>query len=127
MLRRTWIAAALVAAGCGGMDGGKGGPVEEGQGVVLRNLGEPFKTSRGEVHVIRVQDEYKLLRCISEGPIAGCYDEVLQVPRAALSEDDKDGIRWNDWIDVPQVPGLKIQFVGPSRIAIRTENGSAPQ
>lgn len=116
------VALALAAAGgCGSTGNG----IHEGDGVRIYDLGESFKTTQGPVHVIRVQDEYRVVRCIPEGPIAGCYEDILSVPRAPLSDDSVPGARWNQWIDVPTVPGLRIAFVGTGRIAVREENGAA--
>ena len=112
------------AGGCASSDDG----IREGDGVKIYDLGEPFRTRQGTVHVIRVQDEYRLVRCIPDGPIAGCYEDILSVPRAPLSDDSVPGPRWNQWIDVPTVEGLKIAFVGTGRVAVREEPvAPAPQ
>lgn len=127
MAGRSWIGAsalAFAAAAAGGCSTSYNG-IREGDGVRIYDLGESFATREGPVHVIRVQDEYRLVRCIPEGPIAGCYEDILSVPRAPLSDDSVAGPRWNQWIEVPTVPGLKIAFVGTGRIAVRQENGSA--
>lgn len=74
------------------------------------NLGQPFDTSTGQIFVLRVQDEFRLIRCIPDGPIAGCYEDVLSV--------SGDSIAWNAWLDVEQVPGLRVAFVSPSAVAV---------
>lgn len=126
--RTSFVVVAVLAAVVGTLPGcaSKQG-VEAESGVVVRGLGESFPTSRGDVYVIRVQDEYKLVRCIVDGPIAGCYEDVLTVPREALSENSDDGIGWNRWIDVPQVPGLQVAFVAPGRVAVRDDAGASPR
>ena len=67
---------------------------------------------------MRIQDEYRVIRCIPEGPIAGCYEDVLSVPRSGLS--------YNRWIPVDNCPGLEVAFLSPREVAFRTELG-APQ
>src|SRR6185503_19916198 len=104
--------AALVLGACAASGGGGGTsqpPSKLAEGATgVKSLGEPYKTPYGQIHVIRIQDEYRLLRCIPEGPIQGCYEDVLIVPREALSENNADGISWNNWIDVKNVPGLQV-------------------
>jgi hypothetical protein len=91
----------------------------------VRDLGESFKATNGEVSVIRAQDDYTFLRCVPGGPIAGCFEGLMVVPRAALSEDSADGISWNQWIDVDQVPGLKVMFLSPNRLVFRDTAAAA--
>jgi hypothetical protein len=73
-------------------------------------FGEPFQTSAGQIFVLRIQDQYRVIRCIPDGPIAGCYEDVLSV-----SNHD---VEWNEWMTVADVPGLKVAFVSPTAIAL---------
>jgi hypothetical protein len=73
-------------------------------------LGEPFETESGQLFLLRIQDEYRLIRCIPDGPIAGCYEDVYTV-----AGHDVD---WNAWVDVESVPGLRVAFVSPTAIAV---------
>ena len=79
------------------------------------SLGEYFETEKGQVFVLRVQDEFRLIRCIPEGPIAGCYEDVYSVSGHDVS--------WNDWVDVDNVPGLRLAFLSPTAIAV-ARNGA---
>lgn len=110
---RSFLVAALsiaCLAGCA-MNQGQSRAAEG-----VRDLGEPFKAVGGEVSVLRAQDEYRFFKCVPGGPIAGCFEDVMVVPRAALSEDPNDGILWNQWIDVKEIPGLKVMFLSPNRL-----------
>ncbi len=80
--------------------------------ATLVALGEHFDTARGRVFVLRIQGEYRVIRCIPDGPgsIAGCFEDVLSV-----SGDD---VRWNTWMDVRDVPGLSVAFVSPTAVAL---------
>ncbi len=82
-------------------------------GLRLVALGEHIPTSRGNVFVVRVQGEYRLIRCIPSGPIAGCYEDVLSVADADVA--------WNHWVDVDAVPGLRVAFVSPTDVAFVEE------
>ena len=82
----------------------------EPQPPQLVSFGEPFETSEGQVFVLRIQDEYRVIRCIPDGPIAGCYEDVLSVP--------DHSVPWNTWLDVGDVPGLRVAFVSPHAIAL---------
>jgi hypothetical protein len=73
-------------------------------------FGEPFQTSAGQIFVLKVQDEYRVIRCIPDGPIAGCYEDVLSV--------SNDKVDWNAWMSVGDVPGLRVAFVSPTAIAL---------
>ena len=90
-------------------------------GAAVRHLGDAYRTSVGEVYMIRVQDEYILIRCIPEGPIAGCYQDVYRIQRDAIKDEVRPatGVRWNEWLPVPSVPGLEIMFLTPDTIALR--------
>ena len=74
------------------------------------SLQQPFETSKGLIFVLKVQDEFRLIRCIPDGPIAGCYEDVLSV--------SGDAVDWNAWMDVENVPGLRVAFVSPTAVAI---------
>lgn len=114
---RSFLSAALsIACLAGGLAGCamNQGPSRASEGV--RDLGESFKATGGEVSVLRAQDEYRFFKCVPGGPIAGCYEDVMVVPRSALSEDPNDGISWNQWINVEKVPGLKVMFLSPNRL-----------
>jgi len=108
--------------GAAGSDSAHGGPADTGAAdrssrtpatpATLVALGEHFDTARGRVFVLRIQGEYRVIRCIPDGPgsIAGCFEDVLSV-----SGDD---IRWNTWMDVRDVPGLSVAFVSPTAVAL---------
>ncbi len=108
------MAALCVAlAGCAGTRGD--GRPSDG----VRDLGESFKATNGEISVLRAQDDYTFFKCVPGGPIAGCFEDLMVVPRAALSEDPADGISWNKWIDVQGIDGLKVMFLSPNRLVFR--------
>jgi len=93
-----------------GIDGAADGlPADEPVADVVA-LGEPFETTRGQVFVLRIQDEYRVIRCIPDGPIAGCYEDVFSVA-------DSD-LEWSEWMDVTDVPGLRVAFVSPTAVAL---------
>jgi hypothetical protein len=100
--------AALVAAGCAS---------EQPPSVVERSnvlsLGDHYESSLGSLFVIGVQGEYRLIRCIPAGPIAGCYEDLLVVPRA--------DVKWNRWLAVPTIPGLELAIVSPTEVAFRVD------
>jgi hypothetical protein len=76
------------------------------------SLGDHYESQvGGSLFVISVQDEFRLIRCIPTGPIAGCYADVWRLPR--------DGVRYNRWMDVDTVPGLEIAVVSPTEVAYR--------
>ncbi|MCG3133072.1 MAG: hypothetical protein HMLKMBBP_00164 [Planctomycetes bacterium] len=110
------IAATLAA--CASQGGSTAAPVSPGSVQPLR-LGEPWKSSHGEVFVHRVQDEYQVIQCVPEGPIRGCFKDVFSVNRNALSEDESDGVSWNAWLPVKRLPGLEIVFLSPESVAFR--------
>jgi hypothetical protein len=125
-MRKILVAAALLGAfplaGCQTTDNREEQVVRESAAV--RGLGEPFKTPLGDVHFARIQDEYRLIRCIPEttaGALAGCYEDIFSVQRDALSDDPSDGVNWNSWIVVTRVPGLEVAFLDPSRVAFRLQ------
>jgi hypothetical protein len=80
-------------------------------------LGGQYECELGSLFVIRVQDEYRLIRSVPRGSIAG-YDDVFVVPR--------DQVRWNRWVTVPGARGLELAIVSPERVAFRcrTEPGT---
>lgn len=118
----TLAASALALAACAS------GPPSNGNAVAVRQLGESYKSAQGDVLMIRVQDEYQLIQCVPEGPIAGCFKDVFKMPRDQITDDAtaKDAVRWNEWIDVPHMPGLQVSFLGPDRIALRELHVAAP-
>ena len=85
------------------------------------HLQEAIETDAGNLFVLRVQDEFRVVRCIPDGPISGCWEEVLTVQR--------DEVPWSRWIDVAAVPGLRLAFVSPTEVAVsRTgETDEAPE
>ena len=116
---RTFVSVALTSslalgfAGCAAPSGGGA----SGPPYKLLHLGEQFPTPEGNVFVIRVQDDFKLIRCIPDGPIAGCYEDLFSVP--------EQGLAWNEWVSVESVPGLRLAFMSPLEVAVRMEDGSA--
>jgi hypothetical protein len=126
MARRTWCVAAALAAAAGACATPEPEPEIPGpQNYRMYDLGESFSTDAGPVHLLRVQDEYRLVRCITEGEIAGCYEDIFSIPRDQLSDESSPGPRWNHWIDVPAVPGLRIALVDTGRVAVRQEPAPA--
>jgi hypothetical protein len=76
------------------------------------SLGDHYESVLGgSLFVISVQDEFRLIRCIPSGPIAGCYEDVWRLPR--------EGVRYNRWMPVDSVPGLEIAVVSPTEVAYR--------
>ena len=105
------LAAAAALAGCASRER----PPERGylaSGVLP--LGDHFDSPQGSLFVISVQDEYKLIRCIPSGPIAGCYEDVFVIPRSA--------VHYNRWMKVESVPGLELAVVSPTEVAFRVES-----
>lgn len=118
VVRPAALVAALFLAACAGMDGGaRPAPT----GAAVRGLGETYRSSHGDVHLARIQDEYKLIRCIPTGPIAGWYQDVFKVSRDAITDETRGEApyRWNQWIPVRDMPGLELMFLAPDRIAFR--------
>lgn len=97
----------VVAAGCQT-------PQEPGvsQSKVL-SLGDHYESSLGSLFVLSVQNEYRLIRCIPAGPIAGCYEDLFVLPR--------DEVKFNRWLPVMKVPGLEIAVVTPTQVAFRLQ------
>ena len=118
----TLAASALSLAACAS------GHHSNGSSVEVRKLGQSYKTSQGEVVMIRVQDEYQLIQCVPEGPIAGCFTDVFKMPRDRITDDSamEGAVRWNEWVDVPRIPGLQLSFLGPDSIALRQQAVAAP-
>jgi hypothetical protein len=114
------VAGLLALAACAGDQAsvGTGAPAERG-------LGEPYKTTTGlQVHLMRVQDEYRLIRRVKEGQIQA-DDDVFKISRETITDEPgQSGVRWNTWVPVPSVPGLEIKFLSQDRFAFR-ERGSA--
>ena len=107
------LAAVLSCAACASPPGG----VERSD---VLPLGDHYECAFGSLFVIHVQDEYRLIRCVSgtSGTISGCYDDVLAVPT--------DDVRWNRWIDVPNARGLELAIVSPAEVAFRIRPGVRP-
>ncbi len=91
--------------------------VRAAESAQLIQVGDPFETTRGSVYVLRIQDEYRLIRCVPDGPIAGCWEDVLSVPDSELV--------WNDWVDVGGMPGVHVSFVSPTQVAVRETSAAA--
>lgn len=94
------------------------------QGAQVLSLGEPYRSAKGDVFVLRIQDEYKVRICMEqEGPIQGCFEDVYTIARNDLTDDPNVAagtkkVRWNQWIDLhQQVPGLHLMFLAPERVA----------
>lgn len=113
VLSAAVLTCALLAGACASSTNGRHA-VAEGSAEMV-SLGEYFDTDAGQVFVLRVQDEFRLIRCIPEGPIAGCYEDVF-----AVADDD---VRWNTWIDIAAIPGLRVSFVSPTEIAVARPTG----
>jgi hypothetical protein len=113
MMRASLLSLVLVAslAGCASNER----PSERGyysSGVLP--LGDHFETPKGgSLFVISVQDEYRLIRCIPSGPIAGCYEDMFTIPSGS--------VHYNRWMRVETVPGLELAIVSPTEVAFRVE------
>lgn len=83
------------------------------------HLGDHYESPVGNLFVIRVQDEYKLIRCTSEGAIAGCYEDVLSLSR--------DQVSFNRWVKVQSVPGLEMAVVSATEVAFRHRDEPRPR
>ncbi len=101
----------LLAAGCATSSG------NGGSGRVMQ-LGEQFETPQGRLYVLRVQDEYRVIRSTQEGPIRGFYEDVFSVPA--------DSVKFNRWLDVQGMPGVQMALLSPTQVAFRVvpEGGS---
>jgi hypothetical protein len=108
--------AALIVAGCAtpSSSGNSGAaPAIERSSVLA--LGDHYESSLGSLFVIRVQDEFRLIRCIPAGPIAGCYEDLLVIPL--------EQVKYNRWLTVEKLPGLEVAIVAPKEVAFRFEEG----
>ena len=85
-------------------------------GMRVLKLGEQCDTPYGKFFALRIQDEYRVIRCIPDGPIAGCYEDVLSVPRGGLS--------YNRWMDVKGTTGLQVAIISPQEVAFRIQQES---
>lgn len=119
------LAGSALAAGCATSDPM---PPASPSGAAVRKLGQSFRTRHGDVTLIRVQDEYHLLRSSPTGAIGGMYEDVFTIARDAITDDasTSSGVRWNHWVPVPLVPGLDIMFLSPEWIALREQIAAAP-
>lgn len=77
----------------------------------VHELGDHFTTVAGHCKVIRVQDGYRLIRCVTTGRIQGCYEDLLTVPRLDLE--------LMTWRPVEGVDGLELAFITPDQVAVR--------
>jgi hypothetical protein len=102
------VLAASLVAGCASPERQ---PAPERSNILP--LGDHYESSLGSLFVIGVQGEYRLIRCIPAGPIAGCYEDLLVVPR--------EEVKWNRWLTVPNIPGLELTIVSPTEVAFRVE------
>jgi hypothetical protein len=103
------VLAACAAAGCeSGPRADRGASVSD----VMR-LGDQYESPVGCLFVIRVQDEYRLIRSVSSGPISHGYEDLFAVPR--------DQVKFNRWLGVEKAPGLELAIVSPEEVAFRFE------
>lgn len=100
----TCLLALSAIAGCAG-------PRAEINRSDVLALGDHYESPAGSLFVISVQDEYRLIRCIPDGPIAGCYDNLFTVRR--------DSVKYNRWLEVGGIDNLDIAFVSPTEVAFR--------
>jgi len=113
-MRLTVLTAALCAVAVAACASPVERAVRRGEATLVTK-GEHFDTSRGRVFVICAQDEFKLIRCIPEGPIAGCYEDVFTIPL--------DDVDWSTWVDVKSIPGLRVAFLSPTTVAVTSDHG----
>ena len=85
----------------------------------IKKVGEHFETADGRLKLIRVQDEFKLLRCVDGGPIEGCYVDVFTLPRDQLGS--------TTWIPISESPGLRLAFLSPDEVAVRVVSAEGVQ
>jgi len=99
--------AALTVAGC------ESGPFPEGGGRIsdVYPLGDEYASPVGNLFVISVQDEYRLIRAVSSGAISRGYEDLFSVPR--------DNVKFNRWMRVEKAPGLELAIVSPTEVAFR--------
>ena len=100
------LAAVIAAAGCASTQ-------FAGERSNVLPLGDHYESSLGSLFVIAVQNEYRLIRCIPAGPIAGCYEDLFVLPR--------DEVKFNRWLTVAKVPGLEMAVVSPTAVAFRVQ------
>lgn len=80
-------------------------------GYDVHRIGAQFDLQGRDAVVIRVDDEYRLILA-SEGEWGrGMFESGWSVVRAEME--------WAEWLDVPQVAGLRIAFLSPEEIAVR--------
>jgi hypothetical protein len=99
--------AALAPAAC------ESSPFPEGGGRVsdVYPLGDEYASPVGNLFVISVQDEYRLIRSVSSGPISRGYEDLFSVSR--------DHVKFNRWMPVERAPGLELAIVSPTEVAFR--------
>lgn len=116
-MRLTVLTAALCALAVAACASPVERAVAKGEARLVEK-GEHFDTSRGRVFLLCAQNEFKLIRCIPDGPIAGCYEDVY-----AVSMDEVD---WSSWVDVSSIPGLRVAFLSPTTLAVTSDHGPPP-
>ena len=106
------VAVALCAAGC------ESSPPADGAGQVseVMPLGDQYDSPVGCLFVISVQDEYRLIRSVSSGPISHGYEDLFSVPR--------DRVKFNRWMRVDKAPGLEFAIVSPREVAFRVDESA---
>lgn len=107
---------AVAAAGCASATQDAAAKPSNGRPYDLRRVGEYFETKAGPCVLIRVQDEYRLIRCVETGPIAGCYEDIF-----SLNLND---VEWNEWVNVQPAPGLTLAFLSPDEFVVRFDESA---
>lgn len=79
--------------------------------VAYAKLGESFATPEGACKVIKVQDDFRVVRCVGDGSIQGCYEELLSVT-------DYD-VRWNEPLPLEVGEGVTLSFLTPTDVVVR--------
>ena len=112
-MNRTLAVVAVIAASC--VAGCASAAPEDGDGRIsdVLGLGALYDSPAGSVFVIDVQGEYRLIRCVSAGPIARGYEDLYVVPR--------DQVKFNRWMNIEKAPGLELAIVSPREVAFRFE------
>ncbi len=118
-LALTTVGAALLLAGCAAPAPQRAASADlpAAPTVTVRGLGEHFDTVNGPAKLIRVHDEFRLILCVQDGPITGCYADLGHLPRdAALTT----------WFEMESAPGLKLAMITPERVAV-VQDDRAPR
>ena len=112
----TAVIAASWASGC------ESSPPADGGAHIsdVLPLGKQYDSPAGSFCVISLQDEYRLIRAVSAGPIARGYEDVFTVTR--------DSVKFNRWMHIEKAPGLELAIVSPTEVAFRFEGaGGEPK